>query len=66
VGKINKMFLNMGGDMENHERLVFILNLLVNNTNEVDLYKQQLSEFVRDDIDFKFRINNILELLKVE
>ena len=66
MGKINKMFLNMGGDMENHERLVFILNLLVNNTNEVDLYKQQLSEFVGDDIDFKNRINNILELLKVE
>lgn len=45
--------------------LVFILNLLINNTNEIDLYRQALTEYCGDNEYFIMRINNALELLKV-
>lgn len=45
--------------------LVFILNLLTNNTNEIDLFRQALKEYCGDDEGFAMRINNTLELLKV-
>lgn len=47
------------------EELTFILNLLANNTNEIELYRTRLEEFCDKDKDFKRRINNVLELLKI-
>ena len=46
--------------------LAFILNILTNNTNEIEHERQRLKEFIGKDRDFLNRINNTLELLKIE
>lgn len=52
--------------MSSIQDLHFILNLLAQNTDKVSLYRERLSEFCSEDQEYRMRINNILELLKVD
>lgn len=45
--------------------LSFILNILVNNTNDISFQRQKLKEYCKGNKDLENRINNVLELLKI-
>lgn len=46
--------------------LNFILNYLVNYTDQVDLFKARLKEYTKGNQDYINRINNLLDLLKID
>jgi hypothetical protein len=48
------------------KRLTFILNYLTFNTDDIELFRSRLDEYCGKDEDFRMRINNILESLKVD